>query len=69
VTIYAGCEVGLTLGTPIAMIVNNLDQRPHDYGDMSDIPRPSHADFTYQVPRLPAACSLLPAACCLLPAA
>lgn len=48
VTILSGTEAGITLGTPIAMIVNNQDQRPHDYGEMSDIPRPSHADFTYQ---------------------
>ncbi len=49
VTIYAGTENGLTLGTPIAMMVPNKDQRPHDYGEMRFIPRPSHADFTYQM--------------------
>lgn len=48
VTIYSGTENGVTLGTPIMMLVHNKDQRPHDYGEMSDIPRPSHADFTYQ---------------------
>jgi chorismate synthase len=47
VTIYSGVEGGLTLGTPICMMVANGDQRPNDYGDMSNIPRPSHADFTY----------------------
>ena len=47
VTIYSGVENGLTLGTPICMMVPNADQRPHDYGDMADIPRPSHADYTY----------------------
>ena len=47
VTILSGTENGITLGSPIALQVNNLDQRPADYGDMNTIPRPSHADFTY----------------------
>jgi len=46
--IMSGVEHGLTLGTPISILVRNEDQRPHDYGSMSDIPRPSHADYTYQ---------------------
>ncbi len=49
VTILSGTENGITLGTPIAMSVPNRDQRPQDYGDMSDVPRPSHADYTYQL--------------------
>ena len=49
VTIYSGTEFGKTLGTPIMLLVNNKDQRPQDYGEMSKIPRPSHADFTYQM--------------------
>lgn len=48
VTILSGTENGVTLGTPIALLVPNNDQRPHDYAGMSDTPRPSHADFTYQ---------------------
>lgn len=48
VSILAGVENGLTLGTPIALFVPNRDQRPGDYSDMSRIPRPSHADWTYQ---------------------
>jgi chorismate synthase len=49
VSIQSGVEGGLTLGSPIAMIVKNLDHRPADYkGDtMKQYPRPSHADFTY----------------------
>lgn len=47
VTILSGTENGVTLGTPIALKVDNLDQRPGDYGDMATIPRPSHADYTY----------------------
>lgn len=49
VTIYSGTEFGKTLGTPIMLLVHNKDQRPEDYGEMSKVPRPSHADFTYQM--------------------
>ncbi len=48
VRILSGVENGVTLGTPIGLFVPNEDQRPHDYGEMNRIPRPSHADFTYQ---------------------
>ncbi len=48
VTILSGTEGGVTLGTPLALTVPNEDQRPGDYATMVDIPRPSHADFTYQ---------------------
>ena len=47
VTILSGVERGLTLGTPIGLLVHNRDQRPGDYGEMDQVPRPSHADFTY----------------------
>jgi chorismate synthase len=49
VTILAGVENGRTLGTPIGLLVRNQDQRPGDYGEMDVVPRPSHADYTYQV--------------------
>jgi chorismate synthase len=49
VTIFSGVENGRTLGTPIGLFVPNKDQRPGDYKEMSNIPRPSHADFTYQM--------------------
>jgi chorismate synthase len=49
VTILSGVENGVTLGTPIGLMVRNRDQRPSDYGEMQQIPRPSHADFTYQL--------------------
>ena len=48
VTILSGTENGLTLGTPIGLMVPNKDQRPGDYVEMGRIPRPSHADYTYQ---------------------
>jgi chorismate synthase len=47
VTIQSGTEFGITLGTPVSMFIANRDQRPADYGSMANIPRPSHADFTY----------------------
>lgn len=49
VAIQSGTEFGVTLGTPICMIVRNHDQRPKDYGNntMDLYPRPSHADWTY----------------------
>jgi len=47
VTILSGTENGITLGTPIGLSVNNRDQRPDDYGEMTEVPRPSHADYTY----------------------
>jgi chorismate synthase len=48
VAILSGVEDGRTLGTPICLKVDNRDQRPGDYSSMADIPRPSHADYTYQ---------------------
>lgn len=49
VTILSGTENGITLGTPIGLFVPNKDQRPGDYQEMNQIPRPSHADYTYQM--------------------
>ena len=50
VQIQSGTEFGITLGTPIGLMVRNEDQRPKDYGGstMDMFPRPSHADYTYQ---------------------
>jgi chorismate synthase len=48
VTILSGVENGMTLGTPIGLFVENKDFRPGDYREMNHVPRPSHADFTYQ---------------------
>ena len=47
VEILSGLQDGLTLGTPIAMLVRNKDQRPGDYSTMQQVFRPSHADGTY----------------------
>jgi chorismate synthase len=48
VELLSGLLDGLTLGTPIAMLVRNKDQRPLDYQEMAVAFRPSHADATYQ---------------------
>ncbi|CAA9283796.1 MAG: Chorismate synthase [uncultured Chloroflexia bacterium] len=39
----------VTTGTPIALLVENVDQRSKDYGDIKDRYRPGHADYTYEV--------------------
>jgi chorismate synthase len=49
VTILSGVENGLTLGTPIGLLIPNKDQIPGDYQAMQHIPRPSHAEYTYQM--------------------
>lgn len=48
IEILSGIFDGLTLGTPIAMLVRNKDARPQAYDEMKSKFRPSHADFTYQ---------------------
>lgn len=48
VHILSGVFEGLTLGTPISMLVWNQDQRPAAYDHLKDVFRPSHADYTYQ---------------------
>ena len=40
-------ETGRTLGSPIALLVRNQDQRSGSYADWHHIYRPSHADFAY----------------------
>jgi len=46
--ILSGTFEGLTLGSPIAILVRNKDHRPEAYSEMSEKFRPSHADYTYQ---------------------
>ncbi|MBS1705962.1 MAG: chorismate synthase [Armatimonadetes bacterium] len=47
IQIVSGVEDGLTLGTPIAMVVFNSDGRSRDYDEMREKYRPSHADYAY----------------------
>jgi chorismate synthase len=39
---------GVTTGTPIALLIENTDQRSKDYSEIMDRFRPGHADYTYQ---------------------
>jgi chorismate synthase len=47
VRILSGVFEGLTLGTPISLMVSNTDARPEAYSEMATKFRPSHADYTY----------------------
>lgn len=47
VEILSGTSQGKTLGTSIALMVRNNDQRPGSYDTMESVYRPSHADYTY----------------------
>jgi chorismate synthase len=39
----------VTTGTPIGLMIDNVDQRSKDYSDIRDRYRPGHADYTYDV--------------------
>lgn len=45
--ILSGVFDGKSTGTPIAMVIENQDQRSKDYSHIAETFRPSHADFTY----------------------
>ncbi len=47
VRILSGVFEGRTTGTPIALMIENTDQRPQDYSKIMDRFRPGHADYTY----------------------
>ena len=47
VQILSGVYQGKTTGTPIALLIQNTDQRSQDYGDILQSFRPGHADYTY----------------------
>jgi chorismate synthase len=47
VRILAGVFEGRSTGTPIALQIDNVDQRSKDYGNIAQSYRPGHADFTY----------------------
>ncbi|CAK0768947.1 chorismate synthase [Gammaproteobacteria bacterium] len=48
VRILSGVFEGRTTGTPIGLLIENLDQRSKDYTNLADRFRPGHADYTYQ---------------------
>jgi chorismate synthase len=47
VEILSGVYEGRTTGTPIALLIRNVDARSKDYGNIVDSFRPAHADYTY----------------------
>ena len=47
VRILSGVFEGVTTGTPIHLMIENVDQRPRDYTRIKGVYRPSHADYTY----------------------
>jgi chorismate synthase len=49
VRILSGVFDGLTTGTPIALQIDNVDQRSRDYADIAAKFRPGHADLTYEL--------------------
>ena len=45
--LLSGVFEGVTLGTPIAILVRNTDARSQDYDKLKDVFRPGHADYVY----------------------
>ena len=48
VRILSGLFEGRTTGTPISLMIDNVDQRSKDYAEIAGAYRPGHADWTYQ---------------------
>src|SRR6056297_1105801 len=48
VRILSGVFEGVTTGTAIGLVIDNVDQKSKDYSQIKDLYRPAHADFTYQ---------------------
>jgi chorismate synthase len=49
VRILSGVFEGQTTGTPIALVIENVDQRSKDYSNIARSFRPGHADLTYEL--------------------
>ena len=47
VEILSGVYEGQTTGTPICLLIKNIDQRSRDYANLLDTFRPGHADYSY----------------------
>jgi chorismate synthase len=47
VRILSGVFEGRTTGTPISLMIENVDQRSKDYSDVALAYRPGHADYAY----------------------
>lgn len=49
VRILSGVFEGQTTGVPIGLLIENVDQRSKDYGNLAECFRPGHADYTYHM--------------------
>jgi chorismate synthase len=49
VFVDAATGLEVTTGTPIALVIDNVDQRSKDYSDIKDKYRPGHAGYTYDI--------------------
>ncbi len=49
VVIYSGIMDGMTTGTPISLTISNTQQNSAAYSDLSQVYRPGHADYTYDM--------------------
>jgi len=49
VRILSGVFEGVTTGTPISLVIENVDQRSRDYGEIAERFRPGHADLAYEL--------------------
>ena len=47
VRILSGVFEGRTTGTPISLLIENVDQRSKDYAEVAQAYRPGHADYAY----------------------
>ena len=47
VRILSGVFEGKTIGTPISLMIDNVDQRSKDYSEVASAYRPGHADYAY----------------------
>lgn len=47
IQLLSGIFEGVSTGTPIGFMIANADQRSRDYGNLADIFRPGHADWSY----------------------
>ena len=47
--VLSGCVNETATGTPLAAVIRNTDARSKDYGDIFELPRPGHADYTGHV--------------------
>ena len=48
VKFLSGIFEGVTTGTPIGFVIENSNQKSHDYSHIKDSYRPSHADYVYE---------------------